>query len=93
MSKQIHLIVQGKVQGVYFRAFTRREAEKYGITGWVRNLANGDVEIKAQGGEAELEKMKQWCWKGSPHAKVNNVIIQEDSASFDSSISSFQIWH
>jgi len=93
MAKQLHIIVQGRVQGVYFRVYTRQEAQKYGLTGWVRNLPNGDVEMKVQGDEKALDKMKQWCWHGSPHSKVNNVIIRDDSAPFDSTITSFEITH
>ena len=93
MRKQLHIIVQGKVQGVYFRNFTRREAEKYALTGWVRNLANGEVEILLQGDIEALEKIKQWCWQGSPHSKVNNVLIKDEIKEFSESFSSFQIRH
>lgn len=93
MSRQLHILVQGRVQGVYFRAFTRREAEKYGLTGWVRNLPNGDVEMLLQGNDAALEKMQQWCWEGSPHSDVHQVIIQEDSKPFPESFNNFQIRH
>jgi len=93
MPKQLHIIVQGHVQGVYFRNFTRREAEKYGLTGWVRNLSNGEVEIKVQGDGGALEKLKQWCWIGSPHSKVSNVIVKDDSAEAEEVFSSFNIAH
>ena len=49
MTRRVNIIVSGKVQGVYFRAATQKQAQKLGVTGWVRNLASGEVEIHALG--------------------------------------------
>ncbi len=71
--KRIHILVSGLVQGVFFRAYTRKTAEKYGLTGWVRNLSDGRVEIVAEGPEESLLELLEWSKKGSPHAKVQGV--------------------
>jgi acylphosphatase len=73
----IHLIIKGKVQGVYFRASAAREARQLGLTGWVRNTAEGDVEIIAQGGGDELKSFASWCHKGPKSARVTGV-VQKD---------------
>ncbi|MCF6204108.1 MAG: acylphosphatase [Methylococcaceae bacterium] len=75
--KTIHLIVSGRVQGVYFRAFTKKHAIKLGITGFVCNKENGDVEIVAQADQENLDKFINWCHKGPLIAKVENVVLNE----------------
>jgi acylphosphatase len=71
--KELKAIVSGLVQGVFFRASTEREANKLGLSGYVRNLPSGDVEVVAQGDETRLKTLLQWLYKGPPGAKVNNV--------------------
>lgn len=63
-SRRILIIVKGLVQGVYFRYFTRETALKIGVSGWVRNLPNGDVEIEAQGTEDKLELLLKQVRRG-----------------------------
>jgi acylphosphatase len=75
--KSIHAIVKGKVQGVFFRDNTRIEAEKYGITGWVRNLSDGSVETIMCGDQADIEHMKKWLTQGIPPAEVHDLTIEE----------------
>jgi acylphosphatase len=70
----IHLIIQGKVQGVFYRASAREKALSLGLTGWVKNTREGDVEIMASGKAENLEKFTQWCRQGPPQSKVTNVI-------------------
>jgi len=87
MSSQIHIIVKGRVQGVYFREFTKRQALSLGLRGTVKNLGDGSVEIFARGDDRSLESLKKWCWEGSPYSTVDNVIvtdisIEEDWSSF-----------
>ncbi len=71
--KRVHVLVKGKVQGVFFRAHMQREARLQAITGWVRNLADGGVEAVWEGQETNLAAMLDWCRKGPPHASVTDV--------------------
>lgn len=77
MARQIHIIVRGKVQGVYFREFTKRKALSLGLKGTVRNLSDGSVEIFADGDDKLLEIFENWCWEGSPYSRVDEVIVSE----------------
>ncbi len=70
-----HVFVSGRVQGVYFREYTRREAEKVGVTGWVRNLWDGRVEAVFEGPRSAVEHMVRWCHRGSPRARVDHVEV------------------
>jgi acylphosphatase len=63
------------VQGVYFRAFTRKKALQLGVNGYTRNLADGQVEIVAEADEDILEKFIQWCHKGPITARVDQLIF------------------
>lgn len=67
-----HVYVSGKVQGVYYRASTAKKAQSLGLSGWVKNLADGRVELFAQGPSEPLEKLITWCKKGPVLAKVSN---------------------
>ena len=71
--RRIHVIVSGKVQGVYYRASTQEQAQALGLTGWVRNLANGDVEFEAQGRHEQLDSLLQWARRGPTRAQVQTV--------------------
>jgi acylphosphatase len=73
--------VIGRVQGVYFRAATQIEANKLGITGWVKNTAEGDVCLEAEGDEKGLEQLVLWLHKGPKLAKVEQVIVENSEAS------------
>ncbi len=75
MSNVVKIIVSGKVQGVCFRAATQKQALKLGVKGWVKNLANGDVEINAMATEELLNQFIAWCHKGSLFAKVESVVV------------------
>lgn len=68
--KQLHLIVRGRVQGVYFRASTQREARRLGLGGWVKNRADGSVEILAEGEEVSIRELFGWAQKGPTAARV-----------------------
>jgi len=67
--------IEGRVQGVFFRASTREEARKLGVNGWVRNLPNGDVEALFEGDKAVVTQMLAWCYKGPPYAVVHKVNV------------------
>ena len=70
-----HIIVTGRVQGVFFRATAKKTAITLGLAGWVRNTENGDVELLVSGKEEKLEEFEQWCKVGPPQAVVKDVII------------------
>ena len=73
---QAHLIISGKVQGVFYRASCQDMAVKYGLNGWVKNLPSGEVEILVQGDKEQIEKLIEWCKKGPPNADVTDVKIK-----------------
>jgi acylphosphatase len=72
-----YILVSGRVQGVFFRAATEAAARRLGVTGWVRNLADGSVELVACGAEAKLSELERWLWQGPPRARVEQVQSQE----------------
>ncbi len=74
--KKIKAIVSGKVQGVGFRMYTRQKAQQLSVRGYVRNLANGDVEIVAIGATEQVDALLQWAESGPPSARVNNLEIE-----------------
>lgn len=75
MKKRVHVIVEGKVQGVFFRDFTRRQAYRFRVKGWVRNLMDGRVEIMAEGEEEDLKSFLEEVKKGPPLAIVEKIDI------------------
>ena len=73
------MLVSGRVQGVCFRAYTCEEARKLGLKGMVRNLADGRVEVIAEGDHDQVTLLEQFCWKGPPSAHVLSVeVFDED---------------
>lgn len=70
-----HLHISGRVQGVSFRASTQVQAQKLGVTGWVRNLQDGRVEAVLQGPKAKVDELIRWCHTGPPSAKVEKVDV------------------
>ena len=68
--------VKGRVQGVWFRDSTRREAMRLNITGYAKNLTNGDVEVLACGSSEAVQTLRLWLQDGPPMAKVSDVIEQ-----------------
>ena len=75
MQQTVSIIVKGKVQGVYYRQSTREKANKFRITGTVKNLDNGDVEIIATGLTEQLNQFTEWCRQGPRRAVVTSVIV------------------
>lgn len=73
MKTRIHVIISGKVQGVWYRASTKQKADELGIFGWVRNMANGNVEAVFEGEKESLDEMIAWCWIGPARAQVSDV--------------------
>lgn len=74
--KRAHLVISGRVQGVFFRANTRREALNLGLMGWVRNLPDGRVEVIVEGEEDKVERLIHWCWEGPPLAIVREIDVE-----------------
>ena len=77
MRQTRQFIIKGRVQGVWFRDSTRREAEGLAITGHARNLQNGDVEVLASGSSRALDALERWLHDGPPLAKVDEVVKKE----------------
>lgn len=71
------ILVHGRVQGVFFRAWTVETAKRLGLTGWVRNLRSGDVELLAMGSEAQMRDLVEQLHEGPPAAKVERVEVEE----------------
>jgi len=70
-----HVIVTGSVQGVCFRVETKRAADHIGVAGWVRNRPEGTVEAVFEGEREKVEAAINWCRKGPPFGRVENVSI------------------
>ena len=65
-----HYYIAGQVQGVFYRANAQRKATQLGLTGWVRNLTDGRVEVLAFGSDEQLDALTAWLWEGPPSANV-----------------------
>ena len=78
--RRVHIVVRGRVQGVFFRASTLERAQELGLRGWVRNRPDGAVEIVAEGDEAAVASLVDWCHHGPPSARVESVDVRPDSS-------------
>ena len=74
--ERVHLVIVGRVQGVWYRASTRNEALRLGVVGSAENLANGSVEVFAEGPRPQLEELIQWCWDGPKMARVRGIDVR-----------------
>lgn len=82
MRQTRHLQIHGRVQGVWFRDSMCREAERLGVTGWVRNRRDGTVEAVVQGEAAAVQAIVDWTHRGPPKAEVLRVEIDEAGGEF-----------
>ncbi|HEY8887098.1 MAG TPA: acylphosphatase [Gallionella sp.] len=82
--KTLRLAIHGRVQGVFFRDSMRREAQRLGIAGWVRNRTDGSVEAAVQGEPAAMDAIVRWSYHGPQHARVERVVIEPDDGSYNS---------
>ncbi|MFZ2302367.1 MAG: acylphosphatase [Gallionella sp.] len=73
--KALHLVIHGRVQGVYFRDSMRREAQRLGVAGWVRNRSDGTVEAVVQGEPADVDAIVRWAHRGPERAHVERVEV------------------
>jgi acylphosphatase len=69
----VHATVSGKVQGVFYRAQTHKKAQSLGLTGYVKNLLNGQVEVVVCGDQREVDQLIEWLWQGPSAAEVSDV--------------------
>ena len=77
MNAALQIRVEGEVQGVFFRAHAKAQADWLGLKGWVRNEADGTVLIEAEGEREQLDRLVEWCKGGSPEARVTKVEVEE----------------
>ena len=70
----IHLLIKGKVQGVFYRGSAKEQADRLSITGWVKNTPEGHVEITATGETPALQRFIAWCRQGPPNAVVTDLV-------------------
>ena len=73
--KRAEVVVRGFVQGVFFRAEARNRARSLGLAGWVRNAPDGSVEAVFEGEDERVESMVDWCRRGPPGARVDDVEV------------------
>jgi acylphosphatase len=80
----VHLLVEGEVQGVFYRATAKEIADKLGVTGWIKNTQEGNVETMATGSETSVQRFIDWCWQGPKKANVTNVTVtKKEETTFD----------
>jgi len=89
--QSVHVIISGRVQGVFFRMETQRSARRLGITGWVRNLPDGIVEAVLEGDQRQLEAMLAWCRRGPAHARVDDLHVEKQANA--GAFEDFQIYY
>jgi acylphosphatase len=78
MKKRVRVTVKGIVQGVSFRYYTVQKAMQHNVRGWVKNLANGDVQGCFEGEERDVKALVDWCRMGPPLASVDDVIEENE---------------
>jgi acylphosphatase len=86
---RLHVLIEGRVQGVFFRASTRDEARKLGLDGWVRNLPDGRVEALIEGDRRAVAEMLLWCRRGPKYSYVDRV--DEEWLPFQGDLGEFRI--
>jgi acylphosphatase len=72
-SVRVHVVVTGRVQGVFFRDSCRDEARAAGVGGWIRNLSDGSVDAEFEGSRAAVDRLVTWCHSGPARARVDTV--------------------
>tara|TARA_Y100000310_G_C20337136_1_gene648043 strand:- start:213 stop:488 length:276 start_codon:yes stop_codon:yes gene_type:complete len=78
MKKAIRLYITGTVQGIFFRAFIKENAERHNVKGFVRNLEDGRIEIFLEGDASNVNKMIELCKKGPRHAQIKKVDMKPE---------------
>ncbi|MCB9556665.1 MAG: acylphosphatase [Deltaproteobacteria bacterium] len=83
MTQRLRIAISGRVQGVYFRASTRHQALRLGLSGWAKNLADGTVEVCAEGETEALNALFRWCQQGPASARVDRATPRWEAAQGD----------
>lgn len=83
MKKAARFIIQGTVQGIFYRQFVKENADKLKLTGFTRNFENGDVEVVVEGEADAIERLSNFCKKGPQHSQIRNVRVEEKKWSGD----------
>ncbi|MFA5109811.1 MAG: acylphosphatase [Desulfobaccales bacterium] len=86
---RLHVLIEGRVQGVFFRASTRDQARARGLTGWVRNLPDGRVEALFEGDKRVVEDMLRWCRQGPTYSYVDRV--EEEWQAYQGDLTDFRV--
>jgi acylphosphatase len=86
---RVRLLIEGSVQGVFFRASAEAQANRLGVTGWVRNCPDGSVEILAEGEKKKIDDLVAWCRHGPRGARVENVRVERED--YTAEFSGFRI--
>ena len=85
-----HVTVTGRVQGVFFRAWMKQQADELGVTGWVRNCPDGRVDAHVEGDETAVQRLIELLHRGPPSARVEDVHLWNvETFDFDD----FEVWH
>lgn len=87
----LHAYIKGRVQGVGFRYWVHTQAKKLGVTGWVRNLKDGRVEVEAAGTDDQLFELEQILWKGPTLSRVDDVKVTRTES--ERTFADFSITH
>jgi len=84
----VHLMISGTVQGVFYRASAREKAEALGLSGWIKNTTDGQVEATVSGTDEAVAQFIDWCRQGPPRAQVTSV---QATTKPDQGFSGFQV--
>ena len=82
VEESVHILVTGKVQGVFFRQATKVVAVKNNVTGWVKNLESGQVEILLEGDAQNVNSVIDWCHNGPANSRVDEIKIKQQEFSW-----------
>lgn len=88
---RVHVIIHGRVQGVFFRLETQKAARQCGATGWVRNLPDGAVEAVMEGSRPAVEGLLKWCERGPRLARVEKLVVTREP--YTGMYDSFEVVH
>ena len=91
--RSVHIIVKGKVQGVFYRASAQKRAQELGVKGWVKNNPDGSVEALLESEASKIDELLIWCKKGPSHAIVESVTILSNQSISTYTKSNFEIRH
>ena len=78
MKKSVRLYINGTVQGVFYRAFVKENAESLNVKGFIRNLEDGRVEVFLEGNSEEVNKMMELCNQGPKHSQIHDVQVKQE---------------